>query len=275
MATTRRMRPLLGCFVEIGAHLPDLPGGEAAERLDAAVADAFGLLETAQRRWSFQDPDSELSRLNRNGGAALPLSRTTLRLLHIAKTLMRVSDAAFDCTAGGALVRQGRLPDHGGPEPLDFGRAEDIELGSDTARLARPVRLALDGIAKGFAVDLAIAALRRRGLQSAWVNAGGDARAFGPQALALQRRELDGRFTALGALQDAAIATSARTDADPSFPGHIVSASNRQPAAGVWTVLARSAWRADALTKVAACTEVARRRAEVARLGGHLVEVSG
>lgn len=266
MAERRRMRPLLGTYVEVGARGP-APA--------AAVDAAFAAIERAQALWSFHDADSELSRLNRQPCESMCLSAPTLRLLRAARALMCASGGLFDCTVGGALVARGVLPDHGGPAPLPRGGAEDIELGPGRAMLRRPLRLTLDGIAKGYAVDLGIGAMRRHGATAGWVNAGGDLRAFGELALPVQRREPDGRHTPFGRLRDAALATSAvaADDAPPdaSFPGHIVAAPGARPAPGCWSVLARSAWRADALTKVAACAPARERAAVVARLGGHLV----
>lgn len=266
MDTIRRMRPLLGTFVEVGAS-----GAQA----DAALQAAFAALEQAQARWSFQDEASELSRLNRRPGERVALASPTLRLLRLARALMRAAGDAFDCTVGGLLVTAGRLPDHGGPAALPRGTAEDITIGPGWASLRRPVRVTLDGIAKGYAVDLAVGAMRRAGASSGWINAGGDLRAFGDLTLPVQRRELDGRLTPLGGLRDAALASSAvrsRDEApDPAFPGCIVGEAQNEPAPGVWSVLARSAWRADALTKVAACTPAPQRAARIARLGGCLV----
>jgi len=137
------------------------------------------------------------------------------------------------------------------------------------------VRLTLDGIAKGYAVDLAVGALQRAGADAGWVNAGGDLRVFGDLALPVQRRELDGRLAALGALRNAAVASSRAAApgaaADASFPAHIVAPPGRQPQPGLWTVLARSAWRADALTKIAATAPAPQRAALVRSLGGCLL----
>jgi thiamine biosynthesis lipoprotein len=49
-------------------------------------------------------------------------------------------------------------------------------------RFACPVIVDLGGIAKGFAVDRAVEALRRCGVSSGFVNAGGDLRVFGDGA---------------------------------------------------------------------------------------------
>jgi thiamine biosynthesis lipoprotein len=264
MHELRRMRLLLGTYVEVGACAPDA---------EAALAAAFASLKESHARWSFHEPMSELSRLNRAPGEAVHVSPATRRLLRVARALTQSSGSRFDCTVGGALVRQGLLPDHGPGLPLLCGKPEDIELGTGWARLRRPVRLTLDGIAKGFAVDLAVHALRLAGAASGWVNAGGDLRVFGDRALPVQRREADGRLAPLGALRDGAMASSRIGGAaDASFPALIIGAAPGP--SEVVTVVARSAWRADALTKVAAATPAAQRAAAVAQLGGCLVDTA-
>ena len=264
------MRPLLGTYVDVWARAP---------RAEAALHAAFASLEQAQMYWSFHDAASELSLLNANPQHRVKLAPTTLRLLRAARAVMRASGGAFDCTVGGMLVEAGILPNHEGPAAIPRGIAEDIEIGNDWALLRRPVRITLDGIAKGYAVDLASRALRLSGASAGWVNAGGDLRVFGDVALPVQRRELDGQLTSLGALRNAALASSriARRQHpdEESFPGHIVSATGCVREQGVWSVLARSAWRADALTKVAANVPSAERAQWVRQLGGCLLAPSG
>lgn len=262
------MQPLLGTYVEVGAHA-DAPG----QAIDAA----FLALRQCHDRWSFHDARSELSRLNAAPGCRVPVGAATVRLVRLAAALMRRSGGLFDCTVGGLLVGSGHLPDHGGTSPHPRGTADDIATGPGWVSLRRPVRVTLDGIAKGYAVDLAIGALRRAGATAGWVNAGGDLRVFGDRVLPVHRREADGSTTPLGGLRDAAVATSrarpAGAPADPASPARLVAPGDALAAEGVWTVLARSAWRADALTKVAATAPPHERAARVARLGGHLLTV--
>jgi len=104
-------------------------------------------------------------------------------VLDLARRLTVSSAARFDCTVGGELVARGVLPDHGPARCLPRGTADDIEIGSGRARLHRPVRVTLDGIAKAFAVDRAIRAMKIAGAGAGWVNAGGDLRVFGDGAL--------------------------------------------------------------------------------------------
>ncbi|HAT39056.1 FAD:protein FMN transferase [Polynucleobacter necessarius] len=88
---------------------------------------------------------------------------------------------------------------------------EDIHfLTPDLIELTRPVCLDLGGIAKGFAVNMAVRVLLSEGTLSGSVNAGGDLRVFGDHSLLIQVRhpELPEEVIAVGALKDGAIATS-------------------------------------------------------------------
>ena len=269
MRSVRRMRPIMGCYVEVSA---------TGARAELGVQKVFDVLQWAQQRWSFQDPDSELARLNRRPGHALTVHRHTIRLLSLARALMLRSNALFDCTVGGALVHAGHLPNHTPSLPMPRGRAQDIVLGADYAYWRRPIQVTLDGIAKGFALDLAGRAVRHLGLASISINAGGDLRVWGVHAVPVYRRELDATLTPLGALREAALASSGvypTNDAlsdKGNFPAHLVAQPGCSAAPGVWSVLARSAWRADALTKVAANAPTGQAAARVRELGGHLLE---
>lgn len=262
MPVTKRLRPLFGTFVEVGVL--SLQKG--------AIDAAFGAMSAVQRDLSFHDSSSELSRLNRSCGEWVRASRHTLRVLRLARAMMVASGGLFDCTVGGALVRRGVLPDHGGVRCAQSGQAADIEIRHGAVRLRKPMQITLDGIAKGYGVDLGIRALKRSGVRAGWINAGGDMRAFGPITLPVSRREIDGSLTTLGGLTDAAVATSAcRARRSKRFPGAIVGSAERTPECGVWTVVAARAWRADALTKVAALVSATNRDRVLERLGGRLI----
>lgn len=257
----RRMRPQMGTFVEIGCA-----SHAAAE---AALDAAFHAIGQIERRLSFHDPGSELSRLNAARGGVVKLSPQSRCVLAAAVAFTRASGGLFNCTVGGELVARGALPDHLGGECLAMGCADDVVFDDASGvRLARAVRVTLDGFAKGWAVDRAVAALRSRGIARGWVNAGGDLRVFGDLVLPVSRRESDGRLVRLGGLRNGALATSiAGAPRDADFPGLIVGTA---PTRGVWSVTARFAWRADALTKVAANARAGEREAVVARLRGRL-----
>ena len=221
----RRARPLLGTFVEISAS-----GGG-----DHAVDRAFEVIQALQKTLSFHDPASELSRLNRDAIVdPVKVSPDLGRVLCVALRLARLSNGAFDPTAGspGASWR-------------------DIELlPGSRVRFRRALRVDLGGSAKGYCVDRAVAELRRCGVESGLVNAGGDLRAFGSYSFPLHLRHPQDlrQLVPLGELRDAALATSATylrgqercAGSAPVAPG--VSVSVRAPRALI----------ADALTKVVA-----------------------
>lgn len=238
MHAIRRARPLLGTFVEI-----DVRGRDAA-RLERAVSRAFAAIERLQARLNVHDPASEVSRLNRSAHRrSLPVSGDTWRLLRAAKRLSRLSAGAFDVTA---------------PHARGGGDFRDIQLmPGRRVRFARALRIDLGGIAKGYCVDRAVAALKRAGVQSGLVNAGGDLRAFGARAYPLQlRHPADPRaLLPWGHLRDAAVATSARYQTGRDrCAGMLVDGRSGTPiGAGVSvSVCAARAWVADALTKVVA-----------------------
>ena len=259
------MQPWLGTFVEVG--------GEAGPAAEGAVRSAFAAVAQVHRLLSFQDPNSDLSRLNRAGGRPVALDRLSVTMLRLARALMRASGGCFDCTVGGALERLGALPAPDDVAELEHGDAEDIViLDRRSARLRRPVHLTLDGIAKGFAVDRAVRALREHGASSGWVNAGGDLRVFGSALLPLALRD-DHGYRLVGHVSNRAVATSVISSRpDRRFPGRLVSTRCAPVSSGSWTVLAREAWRADGLTKVAALLPITERAATIERLGGRLIE---
>lgn len=269
MANLKRMRPLLGTFVEIGCEQSD----KSAEH---AIAAAFDVIEKLHHLLSFHEPASDLTRLNEADGEAVEVHQHTLRVMKLARGITSASNGLFNCTLGGAMVQNGVLPNHSsinqdGAGTKASGVANDIQINGHTITLSNSIKVTLDGIAKGYAVDCAIAQLKRFGIKAAWVNAGGDLRVYGDLVLPVHRREINGKYVNLGGLQNAALATSTVTEVyDKAFPGKIIG-SLALTTIGSWTVMSHYAWRADALTKVACLAKAADRDALVERLGGKVV----
>lgn len=276
MQGIRRMRPLLGTFVEIQARAP-------AALAEAGIEAAFAAIDAVQRQMSFFDATSELSCINLHAWKRpVPVSPSTFRVLLLARHMARASLGLFDFTVGGRLVRDGVLPDHGFPA-LDEEGWEALELLPRLrVRLRRPVVITLDGIAKGFAVDAAVQALLAAGVTRGVVNAGGDLRLFGPEPVPIAVREASGALRTLGRFRNTALATSAvglALEDQARFPSCILTPQacdgttcpHFATCPRAWTVMAGEAWRADALTKVAALAPKAGRDARLARLGGRLI----
>jgi thiamine biosynthesis lipoprotein len=115
----------------------------------------------------------------------------------------------------------------------------------------------LGGIAKGFAVDRAVDALRRHGATAGTVNAGGDLRIFGSagEPVLVRRPDASGCFLPLTVLHDSALATSAPYFAARRIGGHlcapVIDPRNGRPSRQSIsvTVQARTCLLADALCK--------------------------
>ncbi|MDG0818180.1 FAD:protein FMN transferase [Bdellovibrio svalbardensis] len=265
----RRLRPLLGTFVEVGTY-------DDLAHFEEAVAAAFATIERVHKTLSFHDPESELSKLNASQGQWIKLSPLSIVALRLARSMSCASEELFNCTVGGALVSEGKLPRHFDSEFLTSGSYKDLELRGTSARLQRPVLITLDGIAKGYAVDLAVKAMKSLGVTSGYVNAGGDLRVFGELILPLHRREIDESLTTLGNFQEIAVATSTVSEQyNPQYPGKILGSNNVPAHIGAWTVTSGSAWRADALTKVASLASDDQRQDLITRLGGKLLTSKG
>lgn len=250
--SAQRAQPWLGTLVGIEASgLPPRALSLAIDRAFRAVARVHGLM-------SFHEPDSELSRLNRQAHAGpVPVSAHLRRVLRAACRLSALTDGRFDVTVAPALVRWGYLPEL--PDsPQTTGDWRDIEFcPAGAVRFARPLLIDLGGIAKGYAVDLAIAALRRAGVPQACVNAGGDLRFYGhePRQIGVRDPANAAQLRLLPPLLQGAVATSCvadtrrrhgRTWRSPLVDPHTGQAVTE---AGSVTVLARCCLHADALTK--------------------------
>ncbi|MGC8731253.1 MAG: FAD:protein FMN transferase [Halothiobacillaceae bacterium] len=272
----RRIRPLLGTFVEIHARAP-------AVLAETGIEAAFSAIDEVQRQMSFFDPDSDLSRINLHAWRKpVAVNPSTFRVLLLARHVARNSRGLFDFSVGGRLVRTGRLPDHGFPTLDEEGWDALQLLPRLRVRLKRPVIITLDGIAKGFAVDEAVHALLAHGVTRGVVNAGGDLRLFGPDPMPIAVREASGAISPLGSFRNTAMATSAvglSLEDQARFPSCIVTPAGCDGAAcphfnacpRAWTVMAGEAWRADALTKIAALAPDHERDARIAKLGGRLI----
>ncbi|MBV8472440.1 MAG: FAD:protein FMN transferase [Alphaproteobacteria bacterium] len=249
----RRARPILGTIVEIRAET----ASPAAER---AIGEAFAAVARVHLLMSVHRQDSDVSRLNRHGHKqAVRVHPWTFEVLEAAERFSVASDGLFDCTVAPALSRDGFLPRGLGRAAGSSGSYRDVELlPGGCVRFQRPLAIDLGGIAKGFAVDRAVTALRTNGVLSGAVNAGGDLRVFGPmpQPIHLRDPAAPGRLLPAGLLRDGAIATSAgyfaRRPRKSGWVSPIVDPRNGAAVADCGrsvSVIAEDALTADALTK--------------------------
>ena len=251
----RRARPVLGTTVEIRA-VAKLPAADIHRAIDAA----FGTIERIQRLMSFQDPHSELSRLNqRRSGRDQHVEPETYTVLEAALEFARLSCGAFDPCVGAQLAQRGYRPRHAEADTAS-GSWRDIELaGPGRVRLHRPVCLDLSGIAKGYAVDCACEVLQAMGTDRIMVNAGGDLRVAGhwSQEVRLRHPKAPHCGVHVLRLRNRALATSAgyysrRVGAGGTELSALIDPNRKAPYLGddSVSVQARDCMSADALTKI-------------------------
>jgi FAD:protein FMN transferase len=255
----RRAKPLLGTFVEIEAAGPD------RAELNRAIDAAFEAVSAVHRLMSFHDPDSDISRLNREAfDRPVRVHAWTFRVLETSMELHRRSNGVFDVAVAPVLQSMGLLPKLDVETPID-GRTrtpDAIELieGQAAVRFRdRRAKIDLGGIAKGFAVDRALDALRETGaVACGLVNAGGDLAAFGAEMQPIHIRHPRDPQRRIGHVKigNEALASSARRfdpfhGADTGSPA-IICPDGRASTSGIdgVTVRAPSCMIADALTKI-------------------------
>ena len=245
----RRAKPLLGTLVEIAISAGD---NDAFLRVTEL---AFAEIAEVHRAMSFHDAGSDLRTLARAAaGAVLQLSPHTWRVLSLALEMEVRSGGVFNAAVAPALVAIGLLPiPDGAQAPVAPSLAEGIELLPDhRLRVRLPLWVDLGGIAKGHAVDRAVACLQSMGVASGLVNAGGDMRAFGSGTHPVRLR-VAGGLRSVGRLRDGALASSSNADGPDAAHSPHIDPRTGLPVRSAQAVVVHApcAAVADALTKVA------------------------
>ena len=156
----------------------------------ACIAAAFEEQERVNELMSYHNPDSELNAVNREAyHRPVEVDEATFAVLERALHFSELSGGAFDVTIGalGELWRRAAATD-AVPTEAEIAEARS-RVGYDKLQLdpnARTVRFAaegmkidLGGIAKGFAIDKAVEAMKAAGAIGGMIDIGGDIRCFG------------------------------------------------------------------------------------------------
>lgn len=159
---------------------------ESAERCKVAFDEAFATIAELDATLSNYRLDSELSIFCRGAphDQPVPISQSMIDVLVVAQEISRKTDGAFDITIGPLTKlwrrarRQQKRPsaDRIADAKQSVGyRNLSVDTVRRTAKLhLADMRLDLGGIAKGFAIDRALEAMRKHGVDAALVNGGGD-----------------------------------------------------------------------------------------------------
>jgi FAD:protein FMN transferase len=255
---------VMGCM----AHVVIVGGAPELERM------AQRRLNALEAKWSRFIADSEVSRLNRAGGAPCRVSADTFELIERAAAAWAATGGAFDPTVLPAVIAAGYdrsyedvAADGDAAEPVTSPGCAGIRLDRQTRLIILPPSVAIDpgGIGKGLAADIVVRDLLAAGADGACVNVGGDVRVegVGPEEgdtwiVAVEdprdaTREMDRYHLSAGAV--ASSSTLLRTWVRGGVPmHHLIDPASGAPArtgAIASTVVAGEAWWAEALTKAA------------------------
>jgi len=179
-AVRQRLRPKLGTWVSIRCVAPDQ--AMAADAVEAA----FAVFDRVDLHLHPMRSGSDLDAIRTRSGP-VEVDGWTYTLLRAAQQLHGLSEGLFDPCVSGEIG------------DIRFRAPPQVEI-------VRPVSIDLGGIAKGFAVDRAIDAIRERGCSAGLVNAGGDLRVFGADDFTAWVRTPDAQWPV--PLRDAACAVS-------------------------------------------------------------------
>lgn len=175
LTSLKRTEIIMGTLIEITV----IPANEKA------VGEAFEAIKKVDTLMSTYKEDSEISILNREGEGQI--SEETLEVIKDALRFSELSKGAFDITCRPLLnlwkkaKKEKKIPTKEEiEEACSLVGYQNIILDGNQIRLKKKgMQIDLGGIAKGYAVDKAVEALKKNGIKRALVNAGGDLYALG------------------------------------------------------------------------------------------------
>jgi thiamine biosynthesis lipoprotein len=262
MPFVHKKRYAMGTVFEIVAY------NDSSARASSAVDQALDEVVRLDNVMSNFKPESDLSRMNRE--AHFHVVKIPLDLYKVIETSLvysRLSDGQFDVSvgplvdlwkaalAGGATptaAEQARARTCVGYEKIELIAPDQIEFRSDC------MRLDLGAIGKGYAVDRAMEILHSKGIERAYIDAGGST-IYGMGAppdqdgWLVHLRDPSNRLDPQVKLVSNSASTSEQTAAsmlEGDAPGHIVVPASGAPLRTRYavSVTAKSATASDALS---------------------------
>jgi thiamine biosynthesis lipoprotein len=257
----QRVKLLMGTKVEIIAE------GKDQESLEKAVNLGFNEIERLEAKLSRFREDSVISKINRSAGVSpVQVDAEVFALIEKAVAVCGDSNGAFDPTILPMMSlwkfteKDAVVPsDEEIKQRLSLVDCRKIILKKDESLVFLPepgMGIDLGGIAKGYAADRAAEALRKSGVRSGLVNAGGNLTVFGGKgrgtAIGVQDPRRRDQILAKIYLKDSAVSTSGDYERFFIFRGirysHIIDPKNGYPAQGEEsvTVISQDGTLADA-----------------------------
>lgn len=259
------LTPYAGSGLAFGTTVSIKVLHDDARVAQAAIQDALRQVKIVDALMSVHQERSQVYQLNRRGRVDAP-DRHLLQVLTFARQLSALTAGAFDITvqplwqAFSRAAAKGALP---APHELAAAKAlvnwRQIELGARQVRLPTPgMAITLNGVAQGYAVDLALAALRAKGIEHALLDTGefgaiGGKAGGQPWMLGIKHPRQADALSAKLPLDGRKVATSGdyETYFTPDFVHHHIfdpARGDSPPALASVTVLAPTGLMADGLS---------------------------
>ena len=183
-APVEQTRFLMDTAVRVAVYDREIP----RRKIDVAIDRAFEAMKEIEAKTSIHIDTSEVSRMNQAaGGNTVRISSETMDILYRAIETSRTTQGAFDVTIG--VIKSLWAFDSDNPSVPDesFIRSllskvdyRKIHLRDTEAFLSEPgMQIDMGGIAKGFVIDQGVQSLKKSGIHSGLVEAGGDLRILG------------------------------------------------------------------------------------------------
>lgn len=219
-------RVVMGTFAHIIAVASD------EKTAETCIEAAFEQLKAAEKTMSIYKADSEISNINRNAyKETVKVTGPTFELLSKSAQFSKVSGGAFDITIGPLMDMWRSAAEVNSLPSQETLRQALLRVGYEKLILDRKqmtvrfavegMKLDLGGIAKGYGVDMAVAAMKKNAAAGGLVDVGGNIRCFGtpPEGkkswlIGLQEPKEaqgipgSGQYRLVLTLNDAAVATS-------------------------------------------------------------------
>jgi thiamine biosynthesis lipoprotein len=162
------------------------------EKAEKAIEAGFAEIKKLGTLINYYSDTSELSEINRSAGIKpVRVSKETLELINIAVHTSEITDGAFDPSIAPVIKlwdfsRQNKKPSvpasnyiKNAMKLVDFEKIQINDITSEVYLQEKGMEIDLGGIAKGYAADKAVDAIKIKGIKAALIAVAGDIRGFG------------------------------------------------------------------------------------------------
>jgi thiamine biosynthesis lipoprotein len=234
---------------------------------DKALKESWKLLEDLSNKIDRFNPNSEISKINKNAGDYVEVSSDTLNIIKKAKYFAQITNGYFDPTIAplmkiwGFYDKNYRIPDKKEIEDkLKYVDYRKIYIEGNKVMIEKGMELDLGGIAKGYLIDRIFEVLRKYSIDRAVLNLGGQVGVYGsPQEGALWEVSIrhprkDQDFIGRVFIKEGSVSTSGDYERffikDNKRYCHIINPKDGYPSNSVISVsvISKSGTEADALS---------------------------